>query len=72
MGARYKICPWCGDHLDHGERCECMDRRPETVETERPHGESLHFQSIKKSPGRLTRASGAQPPGGLIAIPLLY
>ena len=35
MGARYKICPWCGDHLDHGERCECMDRRPETVETAR-------------------------------------
>ena len=35
MGARYKICPWCGDHLDHGERCECMDSRPETVETAR-------------------------------------
>lgn len=35
MGARYKICPWCGDHLDHGERCECMDRRPDTVETAR-------------------------------------
>ena len=33
MGARYKICPRCGDHLDHGERCECMDRRPELVKT---------------------------------------
>lgn len=33
MGAHYKICPWCGDHLDHGERCDCMDRRPEAVET---------------------------------------
>ena len=35
MGTRYKICPWCGDRLDHGERCECMDRRPELVETAR-------------------------------------
>ena len=35
MGRNYKICPRCGDHLDHGERCECMDRRPETAETAR-------------------------------------
>ena len=35
MGTHYKICPWCGDHLDHGERCDCMSRRPETVETAR-------------------------------------
>ena len=33
--AQYRTCPWCGDHLDHGERCECMDRRPEAVETAR-------------------------------------
>ena len=33
--AQYRTCPWCGDHLDHGERCECMDRRPETAETAR-------------------------------------
>lgn len=35
MGACYKICPWCGDHLDHGERCECMVHRLEVVETAR-------------------------------------
>ena len=35
MGAQYKICHMCGAHLDHGERCECMDRRPDTVETAR-------------------------------------
>ena len=35
MGTHYKICPWCGDHLDHGERCDGMSRRPETVETAR-------------------------------------
>lgn len=33
MGRNYKICPRCGDHLDHGERCECMDRRPKLVKT---------------------------------------
>lgn len=31
--AKYRNRPGCGDHLDHGERCECMDRRPELVET---------------------------------------
>lgn len=31
--AQYRTCPRCGDHLDHGERCECMDRRLELVKT---------------------------------------
>ena len=35
MGRNYKICPRCGDHLDHGERCDCTDRHPEPVETAR-------------------------------------
>ena len=35
MGRNYKICPRCGDHLDHGERCDCMDRRREAAETAR-------------------------------------
>lgn len=21
--AQYRTCPWCGAHLDHGERCDC-------------------------------------------------
>ena len=33
--AQYRICPRCGAHLDHGERCDCTDRRPEPVETAR-------------------------------------
>lgn len=24
---RYKLCPYCGAHLDHGERCDCQDKR---------------------------------------------
>lgn len=22
---KYRICPYCGAHLDYGERCDCMD-----------------------------------------------
>ncbi len=32
MGAPYKTCPWCGDHMDPGERCECTTR--DTAERE--------------------------------------
>lgn len=21
---KYQICPWCGNHLDFGEKCDCM------------------------------------------------
>ena len=33
--AQYRICPRCGAHLDHGERCDCTDRRLEPAETAR-------------------------------------
>lgn len=35
MGKHYKTCPRCGAHLDHGERCDCMDRAREERETAR-------------------------------------
>lgn len=35
MGAQYKTCPRCGAHLDHGERCDCMDRARAERETAR-------------------------------------
>ena len=22
---KFKVCPWCGSHLDYGERCDCTD-----------------------------------------------
>lgn len=30
---KYRICPDCGAHIDHGERCDCGDRH-EQVEQE--------------------------------------
>lgn len=23
---KYRVCPKCGAHLDHGESCDCEDR----------------------------------------------
>lgn len=23
---KFKVCPWCGSHLDYGERCDCTDK----------------------------------------------
>lgn len=27
--AVYKECPYCGAHLDPGERCDCMEQQKE-------------------------------------------
>ena len=27
--AQYRTCPYCGDNLDPGERCECQDNDKE-------------------------------------------
>ena len=24
---KYNTCPYCGDHLDFGERCDCQQER---------------------------------------------
>lgn len=31
--ANYIVCPHCGSHLDHGERCDCqrIDLQPEEI-----------------------------------------
>lgn len=25
--AKYRTCPLCGAHLDHGERCDCEEEK---------------------------------------------
>lgn len=27
MSNYFKVCPYCGAHLDHGERCDCPNAR---------------------------------------------
>lgn len=34
MSNKYKKCPHCGAHLDHGEHCDCEDS---TKEQDKPH-----------------------------------
>lgn len=32
---QYKVCPFCGSHLDYGERCECDGYEQPEIETAR-------------------------------------
>ncbi len=41
--AKYRTCPRCGAHLDHGERCDCQEEKAET--------EELYRRLVKVSPG---------------------
>lgn len=27
----YRECPYCGDYLDTGEKCDCIDRREQKM-----------------------------------------
>lgn len=31
--AYYRTCPYCGAHLDPGEKCDCSDRMPGRLDT---------------------------------------
>lgn len=36
--AFYNVCPYCGAHLDPGERCDCKDQqdeRPPAIKNEK-------------------------------------
>ena len=32
--AQYKTCPFCGDHLDFGEKCDCQGQREVPPDTQ--------------------------------------
>lgn len=42
---KYEVCRNCGAHLDHGERCDCMERKKEdSAQTaESGAGQPLHI-----------------------------
>lgn len=29
--AYFKECPYCGAYLDHGEECECIEKRKQVI-----------------------------------------
>lgn len=45
--AKYRTCPLCGAHLDHGERCDCQE--------EKAKAEERYMRLVKAAPktGRL-------------------
>ncbi len=38
----YRTCPYCGAHLDPGERCDCQDKEKEAapLQRERPQAKT--------------------------------
>ena len=32
---KYRICPYCGAHLDYGERCDCQEAHKTQRESEK-------------------------------------
>ena len=58
---KYNTCPYCGDHLDFGERCDCQQRKG-AAET-REGGEELAGNKSTAAGGELSwnwdRAVGA-------------
>ena len=38
----YNVCPYCGDHLDPGERCDCKDQQALRMEELR---EAMEYDS---------------------------
>lgn len=42
---KYEVCRNCGAHLDHGERCDCMEReKKDTMQAaESGAGQALHI-----------------------------
>lgn len=53
MGKQFKVCPWCGSHLDYGERCDCRERDA----NEGGHREDTERDG-KRKPALLERKAG--------------
>ncbi len=53
---QYRVCPYCGDHIDHGELCDCQKEReaapvaPGTTSGKSPRASlSVLVQEVKRS-----------------------
>ena len=49
---QYKTCPLCGAHLDHGEKCDCQDKKREAapLQRERPQGNTFKVSLTEPRP----------------------
>ena len=53
---KYNTCPYCGDHLDFGERCDCQNRGQEPERREAgKDGEELVGDKPAEAGGKLPR-----------------
>lgn len=59
MGRQYRVCPFCGDHLDAGEICECRKEAKETKGDCSHDGKQGEIQRTFQSLGKAPRSGGA-------------
>lgn len=62
----YKTCPYCGDHLDPGERCGCVCIKREDIEiTEMIHHTQQDGQE-KEVVHHIDRKKGTKKPARVV------
>ena len=49
---KYRVCPYCGANLDHGEKCNCQE---EAQEAERVAKRAAKIDALRKSLQRHTQ-----------------
>lgn len=52
---QYKVCPYCGAHLDHGERCDCQAPKSEPKRITTEGGSAVVMKSARTMPGGAVR-----------------
>ena len=59
MSRPYRECPYCGAHLDPGERCDCRDREVKDRPGEE-RGGPRHEDDTRKSNGNRGNSGGTK------------
>ena len=51
---KYRVCPHCGAHLDHGEHCDC--EKKQTAEGAGQHADKPATETPKQKPNLMPGA----------------